>query len=71
MMGKIIHVPNLKGYLNAAEKFDWDQVRLNGGPPCFHFGEDGTFCGRARRWHNGRTHAFESLADLVMASHDT
>lgn len=32
---------------------DWEQVRLNGGPPCFHLDpehEGNRFCGRAQRW---------------------
>ncbi len=37
--------------LAAAANMDWQQVVLNGGPPCFCLGEDGTFCGRAKRWH--------------------
>jgi hypothetical protein len=50
--------------LNAAEQMDWQQVVLNGGPPCFHL-EDGRFCGRAQRWEgHDEMHKFISLADL-------
>ena len=38
---------------HAAENMDWQQVVLNGGPPCFHL-EDGRFCGRAQRWDGHR-----------------
>jgi hypothetical protein len=53
--------------LLAAEHMDWQQVAMNGGPPCFAISEsDGHFCGRAQRWdgHDG-SHAFVSLADLL------
>lgn len=45
---------------------DWQQVVLNGGPPCFHLCEDGSFCGRAKRWagHNDM-HQFVSLYDVM------
>jgi hypothetical protein len=51
--------------LKAAENMDWQQVVLNGGPPCFHI-EGGKFCGRAERWpgHDG-AHRFISLAKLI------
>lgn len=51
----------------AAEMMDWQQVVLNGGPPCFHLDPaDDLFCGRARRWHgHGAIHNFVSLADLL------
>jgi hypothetical protein len=44
---------------------DWEQVRLNGGPPCFHREDNGTLCGRAERWfgHDGDPHKFTSLAE--------
>ena len=49
-------------------EMDWQQVALNGGPPCFAEleDEDGYYCGRAERWegHNGE-HRFVSLADLL------
>lgn len=52
--------------LVAAENMDWQQVVLNGGPPCFHICEEGHFCGRAQRWEgHGDLHAFVSLADLL------
>lgn len=54
---------------------DWEQVRLNGGPPCFHLDpehEGNRFCGRAQRWF-GHTvnesqypdHRFISLDDYL------
>ncbi len=51
----------------AAENMDWQQVVLNGGPPCFHLPEGETrFCGRAHRWHgHGCLHAFVSFTDLL------
>lgn len=52
--------------LLAAQKMDWGQVVLNGGPPCFHICEDGRFCGRAERWDgHDDVHKFTSLADMV------
>jgi hypothetical protein len=41
--------------LHAADYADWQQVVLNGGPPCFHLDElgasgQGKFCMRAKRW---------------------
>jgi hypothetical protein len=46
-------------------QMDWQQVVLNGGPPCFHV-ERERFCVRAQGWagHN-EMHKFVSLADLV------
>lgn len=45
---------------------DWQQVVLNGGPPCFHIAEDGRFCGRAKRWDgHDSIHAFVSLGMLI------
>ncbi len=38
---------------------DWQQVALNGGPPCFAVGADGDplrFCGRAELWHGHDDH---------------
>lgn len=55
-------------HLTAAKEMDWQQVVLNGGPPCFHLCEDGHFCGRAQRWAGHEDlHAFVSLADLLAA----
>jgi hypothetical protein len=44
---------------------DWQQVALNGGPPCFYV-EGSKYCGRAERWagHDGE-HKFISLEDMV------
>src|ERR1051325_3808084 len=46
---------------------DWEQVRLNGGPPCFYV-EGPQFCGRAERWGghgNPAFHEYVSLSDLL------
>lgn len=51
---------------------DWQQVVLNGGPPCFAVldDEEGWYCGRAERWegHDGE-HRFISLSDLLTSAH--
>lgn len=66
-----------KKVLKAAENMDWQQVVLNGGPPCFHLEERyGMFCGRAERWcghhmdGNGHKalHEFVSLKQLLSES---
>jgi hypothetical protein len=51
----------------AAENMDWQQVVLNGGPPCFHLDRrDGYFCGRAKQWEgHPEIHKFVSFADLL------
>lgn len=55
----------------AAEKVDWQQIVLNGGPACFHMDPDrqGKFCLRAERWPGHKDedvgHKFVSLADLI------
>jgi hypothetical protein len=57
--------------LQAAERADWGQVVANGGPPCFHLDDDGSFCLRAERWqgHTQRDrwpeHRFVSLRALL------
>lgn len=54
-------------------QMDWQQVVLNGGPPCFARLEDeeGYYCGRAERWegHDGE-HKFVSLDDLLDAERE-
>ncbi len=48
-------------------QMDWQQVVLNGGPPCFHV-EWPQFCGRAERWPghgNPAFHAYVSLDDYL------
>lgn len=56
--------------LEAARNMDWQQVVLNGGPPCFHLGKDGRFCGRAQRWHDEIAervcHRYVPLEELLM-----
>jgi len=51
---------------------NWEQVRLNGGPPCFHIEDNVRFCGRAERWDGHKLpkefHAFVSLAVWHTAS---
>jgi len=59
--------------LYAAENADWGQVVLNGGPPCFHLCEGGTFCLRAERWAGHEagaypgSHKFFSLHAMLAA----
>lgn len=51
---------------SAAKNMDWQQVVLNGGPPCFHVEHDHGFCGRAQRWAgHDVSHKFVSLEDLI------
>lgn len=49
-------------------QMDWQQVALNGGPPCFALAGDADthYCGRAQRWagHDNH-HKFVSLDDLL------
>jgi hypothetical protein len=53
-------------HFKAAKAMDWQQVVLNGGPPCFHLCEDGSFCGRAERWAGHEDlHKFISFHDLL------
>jgi hypothetical protein len=55
----------------AATQMDWQQVVLNGGPPCFYLCNDQHFCGRAEKWGgHGEPgfHDFVSLADLIHAA---
>jgi len=56
--------------LMAATNADWQQVVLNGGPPCFHFEPDRQrFCLRAYRWAgHGVDHPFTALADVIGAA---
>jgi len=50
----------------AASVADWQQVQLNGGPPCFHI-EDGRFCLRAQWWEGHKYfHAAVTLADAIL-----
>ncbi len=57
----------IEALLDACLYADWQQVVLNGGPPCFHL--DGmTFCLRAERWQGhgiNEFHKFVSLHDLM------
>lgn len=44
----------------------WEQVRLNGGPPCFMEDSDGTLCGRAMRWQgHPEMHPYLSLSEFL------
>lgn len=50
-----------------AARMDWQQVVLNGGPPCF-FVEGPQYCGRAERWPghgNNAFHGYVSLESLL------
>ena len=52
----------------AARNMDWQQVVMNGGPPCFYLHGDGRFCGRAKRWDGHglkEFHEFMSLERLL------
>lgn len=54
--------------LAAAERADWQQVVLNGGPPCFAMPalDRGAFCLRAKRWDgHDSMHRYVSLRDLL------
>lgn len=50
-------------------RMDWQQVVLNGGPPCFALfngPRSGSYCGRAQRWAgHDSDHKFVSLVDLL------
>lgn len=49
-------------------RMDWQQVVLNGGPPCFHMDHESPdrYCGRAQRWNgHDHDHKFVSLDDLL------
>lgn len=51
--------------LAAAKLADWEQVRQNGGPPCFHIA-GGRFCLRAQRWDgHDDDHRFTTLAEAL------
>src|SRR5258708_20811377 len=58
----------------AAKNADWQQVVLNGGPPCFHIDPEGIeprFCLRAKFWAgHDDMHNFVSLAQLLAALAD-
>jgi len=55
-------------FLEACAVADWEQVRQNGGPPCFYI-EDGRFCLRAERWAGhyrpGQDHTFTTLHEAA------
>lgn len=64
--------PPTPAMLEAAENADWQQVVLNGGPPCFHMEEHGRFCLRAHKWDGHKTnpfpfHEFVSFSTLLSA----
>ncbi len=49
----------------ACDIADWQQVVLNGGPPCFHL-DKGRFCLRAKRWPgHDADHPFTALGTLI------
>jgi hypothetical protein len=62
--------PDMAAQLAEALKdIDWQQVVLNGGPPCFHI-ENGRFCLRAERWmghHTSGFHEYVTLPELFTA----
>ncbi len=52
---------------DSLPQMDWQQVVLNGGPPCFYV-EGPQYCGRAQRWPghgNEAFHDYVSLDDLL------
>jgi hypothetical protein len=56
---------SIRRLVEAARNADWQQVVLNGGPPCFHL-EDGRFCFRAFRWQgHGIMHDYVSLESAL------
>lgn len=55
-------------YALAALHADWEQVRQNGGPPCFHI-KDQRFCLRAESWAgHGSAHQFTTLHAALSGS---
>jgi len=66
--------PESAELVKAAREMDWQQVVLNGGPPCFYL-EGEKFCERAQRWagHDltelvaGICHKYVPLDDLLEA----
>lgn len=60
----------LRALCEAAKIADWQQVVLNGGPPCFHV-EHGRFCLRAERWDgHGVMHAYVPLDAALRSAAD-
>ena len=59
----------LKRLIYASTKADWEQVVLNGGPPCFALMPDDQFCLRAERWaghfRDTHDHKFVTLAQAL------
>lgn len=56
--------PQPPQWAKAAKNPDWQQVVLNGGPPCFHI-DNGKFCFRAKRWAgHDSVHKYISLAEV-------
>lgn len=71
---KCSNIPRTSSYKVRKEKMadtkskaevtmDWQQVILNGGPPCF-FIEGPQFCGRAERWQGHGNPAFHDYVSL-------
>lgn len=57
----------LERQLTAAKNADWEQVRQNGGPPCFHLEDEGKFCLRAQRWAGHPSdNQFTTLHDALL-----
>lgn len=58
---------------SVVPQMDWQQVALNGGPPCFSTAlangdRSGWYCGRAERWSgHGVLHSFVSLDALLQS----
>ena len=52
----------------SVPQMDWQQVALNGGPPCFALDHErpDRYCGRAQRWQgHDYDHKFVSLEHLL------
>lgn len=61
-------------FVQAALHADWQQVVMNGGPPCFHLEEGGKFCLRAQRWQGHFLkdfHEFIPLAVMIASARET
>jgi hypothetical protein len=59
--------PDSQELIKAAEQWDWVQIVLHEGEPCFHLCENGHFCGRAKSWagHND-LHRFAPLSQAFV-----
>ena len=61
--------------ITETPQMDWQQVALNGGPPCFAVNTPNDlpnrYCGRAEQWEgHGSIHDYVSLDDLLNAERE-